>query len=77
MRFSSTALHSWGTPGDPAKSRISNTATTEAACQNVDGVWENGQCRVFPYAQKVADARRDRQPGLHRRLRSRTSTRNN
>ena len=56
MRFSSTALHSWGTPGDAAKSRISNTATTEAACANV-GTWENppGQCRVYPYAEKVAD----------------------
>jgi ribosomal protein L24E len=55
MRFSSTALHSWGTPKDAAKSRISNTATSEAACANVDGVWENGQCRVYPYAEKVAD----------------------
>ena len=55
MRFSSTALHSWGTPNDASKSRISNTATTEALCANVDGVWENGQCRVFPYAEKVAD----------------------
>ena len=55
MRFSSTALRSWGTPKDANKSRISNSATTEAACQNVDGVWENGQCKVFPYAEKVAD----------------------
>ena len=55
VRFSSTALHSWGTPNDANKSRISNTATTEEKCLNVDGQWENGQCRVFPYAEKVAD----------------------
>jgi hypothetical protein len=55
MRFSSTALVSWGTPDDPAKSRI-NDATTEQECLARKGVWESpGQCRVFPYAQKVAD----------------------
>ena len=52
MRFSSTAVHSWGTPDDPTKSRISSS--DEASCR---GVWESppGQCRVFPYAEKVAD----------------------
>jgi hypothetical protein len=55
MRFSSTALKSWGTPNDADKSRISNTALTEEKCANVDGTWANGQCRVYPYAEKVAD----------------------
>jgi hypothetical protein len=55
MRFSSTALTSWGTLADPDKSRI-NDATTPEECVRRDGVWEApGQCRVYPYAQKVAD----------------------
>ena len=52
MRFSDTALKSWGTPGDANKSRI-NSAATEADCRR--GVWDasTGQCRVYPYSEKV------------------------
>ena len=55
MRFSSTALTSWGTPDDPEKSRINDAGTPEE-CVARKGVWEapQAQCRVFPYAQKVA-----------------------
>jgi hypothetical protein len=55
MRFSSTALTSWGTPDDPKKSRI-NDATNASDCVARKGVWEadKSQCRVYPFAEKVA-----------------------
>jgi ribosomal protein L24E len=53
MRFSSTALHSWGTPPDPDKGHISSSITDPTTCASRGGAWDGTSCTVFPYSEKV------------------------